>query len=78
MWVRMFLPGTEDQHIFPVPDAGGHRISEDGECPCGARRDPECPSLVMHRSRDHREAVEEAEALLKESGRGGAHAREAG
>lgn len=64
MWVRMFCPGTETQHVFPVPDADGHRIAEDGECPCGPRRDDEL-NIIVHRSSDSREAVEDAERILK-------------
>ena len=65
IWIRMFCPGTEDQHIFAVPDEG-HRICEDRACPCGPKIDIE-HRLVIHRSDDGREYVEEAEAIIRES-----------
>lgn len=67
MWIRMFCPGTEMQHVFPVPDADGHRIAEDGKCPCGAWIREDAPGVVLHRSRDAREVIEDAEAILRRS-----------
>jgi hypothetical protein len=63
----MFCPGTEDQRIFPIPDADGHRIAEDGICPCGAIRRADEPNLVVHRSADGREFVEDAEAIFNKT-----------
>lgn len=63
-WVRMFCGLADDQHIFPLLDSNGHRIAEDGECPCGAARDSEAPSLVVHRAWDGRDVIEQAEAIV--------------
>ncbi len=68
MWVTMRCAGTEDVHVFAVPDKIGHRIAEGGQCPCGAYVRPENPRIVLHRSADQREIIEEAEEILKGEG----------
>lgn len=57
-------PVSGRYHIFAAPDDHGHRIAEDGKCPCGTYSRPDQPYIILHRTSDGREYVEDAEAII--------------
>lgn len=58
----------ETDHIYPINDEREHKLKS-LDCPCGPRIDWSFPNpLVIHRSWDGREFVEEAERIKEEVG----------
>ena len=56
-------------HILPLNDLKEHE--ETTTCPCGPRVDwSEAEAIVIHRSWDGREYIEDAERIINEESRG--------
>lgn len=58
-------------HVYPLDETARHDLSDSGTgCACHPRIDLTLPEmLVIHRSADARELVEDAEALVNGAGR---------